>query len=147
MTVTAHWRRSKIPVRDGVTSAAIDGSRARYGVKLPADFAEYRCAVDGTVIGESAGSSSAFSRSPRYGPLHLLWVTVLASFPRHGLPVRIVISFRLYAQFVALRIADERGFKRARLGLPRGLRASLEIEADSFRDFMTPYAKAPASIM
>lgn len=144
-TVIAHWRRCNIPIRGGVTPGAIDAFQKRYGVVLPADFAEYLRAVDGTGIDESDGEFISFLSLDEVKPVGQILDDACSdrwAYPDCYVFADYMLSSWLYAVQISMDpSAPGRVYRVA------GSTSTLELEAASFREFMTRYARAPTSIL
>ena len=148
-TIISYWKRQGLPIRDGVTLESILAFKEKYQVALPVDFAEYLKAVDGTGINETDENFFSFLSLSEIRAVHeVLNDSEGVVYPdRFAYPNYFVFAdYMMSCWFYAVQITPE----SATLGPVYRVTASDvpgKMEAASFREFMTRYAKVPKSIL
>lgn len=143
--IIKHWRRCNIPIRPGVSPAAIEVFQTKYRIALPADVRDYFLSVDGT--GDQMDDEMLrFWPLTEAKPVRKEWV---ANIPRSDRPLyHECFEFADYcidAWSYAVKLLDDTTQVGPvfRLG---GDPIAKQITA-SFREFMTQYANDPGSIL
>jgi len=146
--VIENWRRSKIPIRSGVSTDAILSFEAKYGVALPANVREYFMIADGTGD-EMDDDMYRFWPLAEVKPVHVvLKDTEHFSYPdRFAYPDCFSFADHCISCWdYAFRLTDD-PTQLAPVFRVTGSEPSGEQMASSFREFMTQYANTPNSII
>lgn len=145
----SYWAKLNLPIRAGATLDAIVAFEQKYQVALPADLAEYFQTVDGTGINESDEHLTSFLSLAEMRPVHE-WLddsTGVVYPDRFAYLDCFVFADHFDSSWLyAVRIMSDPTnpcpvYRVTASNIPG------EIEASSFREFMTKYANDPLSIV
>jgi len=145
----AYWRQYGLPIRPGVTSESIKAFEEKYQVLLPVDPAEYLQAVDGTGINESDENVLSFLSLAEMRPVHEVLDESggVVYSDRFAYPNCFVFADYLMSSWLyAVRITSD----ATNLGPVYRVTANdapVQMEAASFREFMTKYVADPGSVL
>jgi len=148
-SIISYWREYGLPIRQGVTTEAVKAFEEKYQVRLPADFAEYLRAVDGTGINESDENILSFLSLSEIRPVHeVLDDSGGVVYPdRFAYPNCFVFAdYMMSCWFYAVQITSD----ASTMGPVYRVTASVvpgPIEAASFREFMARYSTDPESVL
>lgn len=148
-SIISYWSRCCLSIRQGVTLESIKAFEEKYQVTLPFDFAEYLQAVDGTGSDDSDENILSFLSLAEMRPVHeVLDDCGDVVYPdRFAYPKCFIFADYLMSSWLyAIQITSD----AAALGPVYRVTASEipgQMEAASFLEFMTRYAKDPESVL
>lgn len=148
-SIISYWANLNLPIRPGVTTEKIAKFEKNYGVSLPADLSEYFHIVDGTGINESDECLTSFLSLTEMQPVHVWWDDSAGVIytDRNAYPDCFVFADLFFSSWLyAVQITSD----PTNLGPVYRVIASdipSQIEARSFREFMSRYANDPCSIL
>ena len=148
-TIISYWKAMNIPIRQGVSSVAIQEFQDRYKVLLPADFLDYIRIVDGTGINESDENLSSFLPLAAIRPVHEVLDDSEGFIysDRFAYPDCYVFVDHFFSSwFYAIQMTADAACPGA---VYRVTASEIfgEMEAASFHEFMENYAKDPLNIL
>jgi hypothetical protein len=147
-SIISYWAKLGLPIQLVASSEEIAEFEKKYQVALPADLLSYVQAVNGTGINESDEYLTSFLSLAEMRPVHE-WLndTKGVSYPaRFAYPDCFVfadhfLSSWLYAVRITSDPANPGPVFRVTGDLP------IQVEARSFKEYMTKYANDPLSIL
>lgn len=143
--IISYWRRCGILIRQGVTSESIKAFEEKYHVALPYDFAEYLQAVDGTGKEEFDENLLTFWPLSEIRPVHEV-LGVRHSHQCAHPNFFVFADWSLDCWLYAIQITSD----ASSLGPVCRIAESEvpgQMEAASFREFMTKHATAPGIVV
>ena len=148
-SIISYWTKLNRPIRTGATLEEIVAFEQKYHVALPADLSEYFQTIDGTGIETSDEHLTSFLSLAEIRPVHecLDNSAGVVYSDRFAYPDCFVFADHFYSSWLyAVQITSDSTnpgpvYRVTASDIPG------QIEARSFREFMTKYANAPISIL